>query len=218
MRSSRWPNSGESRGISRKPKRLARTLDDQRRLGWVSTYMGSHQLLTGGHAAHVHTCAQRVDAIGETLGDVPLQVVAQFYLVAACHISGDYRGTEHVCRKLMQSLQGERTRERFGLVVFPAVLSSAYLARALAERGVFDKGDAHGHEAIRMAEALDDPHSHRPGVSGSRVSQQPKGGTEPGNPPARTRRRALPRVEHHGLDAGRDGVSGSRVRAVGTSR
>ena len=39
--------------------------------------------------------AQRVEAIGDTLGDVPLQVAAQYYLLLACHLSGDYRGTEH---------------------------------------------------------------------------------------------------------------------------
>ena len=38
-------------------------------------------------------------------------------------------------------------------------MSRAFLARALAERGVFDEGDAHGHEAIRIAEALDHPFS-----------------------------------------------------------
>jgi len=49
--------------------------------------------------------------------------------------------------------------ERFGLAVFPAVMSRAQLARALAERGVFDEGDAHGQEAIWIAEALDHPFS-----------------------------------------------------------
>jgi tetratricopeptide (TPR) repeat protein len=102
--------------------------------------------------------AQRAETIGETLGDVPLQVAAQFQLVRARHVSGDYRGTESVCRKLMQSLRGDRTRDRFGLAVFPAVLFRAYLARALAERGVFDEGDAHGHEAIQMAAALEHPY------------------------------------------------------------
>jgi hypothetical protein len=101
--------------------------------------------------------ARMVEAIGETLSDVPLQVAAQYYLVMACHLSGDYRGTERACRRLMQSLQGERTRERFGLATFPAVLCLAYLARTLAQRGVFDEGDAHGQEAIRMAEAVDHP-------------------------------------------------------------
>jgi tetratricopeptide (TPR) repeat protein len=59
----------------------------------------------------------------------------------------------------MQSLRGQRTRERFGLVASPAVWSRAQLARALAERGVFDEGDAQGRESIRIAEALDHPFS-----------------------------------------------------------
>ncbi len=136
---------------------LARTLDDSRRLGWVSAYMSGHHLHTGGHVTEVRTFAQTVEAIAERLDDVPLQIAAQYYLAAASHLSGDYRGTEDVCRKLMQSLHDHRTRERFGLAVFPAVMSRAHLARALAERGVFDEGDAHGQEAIRIAEALDHP-------------------------------------------------------------
>jgi class 3 adenylate cyclase/tetratricopeptide (TPR) repeat protein len=138
---------------------LAMSLNDQRRLGWGSAYMSGHHLLSGSHATDVRRFAQRVEAIGETLGDVPLQIAAQYYLVTACHISGDYHGAEHACRRLMQLLQGDRNRERFSLALFPAVLSRFYLARTLAERGVFDEGDAHGHEAIRMAEALDHPFS-----------------------------------------------------------
>jgi hypothetical protein len=42
-------------------------------------------------------------------------------------------------------------------VQFPAVLSRTFLARTLAERGVFDEGEAHGHDALRIAEALDHP-------------------------------------------------------------
>jgi class 3 adenylate cyclase/tetratricopeptide (TPR) repeat protein len=150
---------GRIEGYLREAERLARTLDDQRRLGWVSAYMCSYHLTTGGHATDVRTFAQRVEAIGERLGDVPLQVAAQYYLLTACLLSGDYRGTEHVCRRLMQSVQGERTCEQFGLAQFPAVQSRVNLARALAERGVFDEGDAHGHEAVRIAEALDHPFS-----------------------------------------------------------
>jgi tetratricopeptide (TPR) repeat protein len=59
----------------------------------------------------------------------------------------------------MQSLHGQPTHKWFGLVVSPTVWSHAQLARALAERGVFDEGDAHGQEAIRIAEALDHPFS-----------------------------------------------------------
>jgi tetratricopeptide (TPR) repeat protein len=59
----------------------------------------------------------------------------------------------------MQSLHDQPVRERFGLVVSPAVGSRAHLVLALAERGLFDEGDAHGQEAIRIAEAIDHPFS-----------------------------------------------------------
>src|SRR5262249_54959292 len=101
--------------------------------------------------------ARRVEGIGETLADLPLQIAAQCYLLLTCFHAGDYRGTEHHCRPLIQVLTGERVRERVGLAVFPAVISQAVLARVLAERGVFDEGDTHGQEAIRVAEALDHP-------------------------------------------------------------
>ena len=136
---------------------LARTLDDSRRLGWVSAYMSGHHLHTGGHVSAMRTLAQTVEAIAERLGDLPLQIAAAFYLAAAAHHSGDYHGAERVCRQLVQSLHGHPPRERFGLATFPAVWSRSQLARALAERGVFDEGEAHGHEAIRIAEALDHP-------------------------------------------------------------
>jgi class 3 adenylate cyclase/tetratricopeptide (TPR) repeat protein len=138
---------------------LARTLDDPRRLGWVSAYMSGHHVHTGGHVTEVRTLAQRVETIGETLADGPLQIAAQYYLAAASDLSGDHRGTEHICRELMQSLHDRRTREGFGLATFPAVYSRAVLARVLAERGVFDEGDTHGQEAIRIAEVLDHPFS-----------------------------------------------------------
>ncbi len=150
---------GKIGGYLREAEILARTLGDQRRRGWVWVYMSGHRLLTGGHATDVRTFAHRAEAIGETLEDVSLQVAARYYLALAGFVSGDYRGTEQVCRRLMQLLQGERTRESFGVAVLPAVLSRAHLATTLAERGAFDEGDAHGQEAIRIAEAADHPFS-----------------------------------------------------------
>jgi hypothetical protein len=143
----------------REAEGLARTLDDPRRLGWVSAYVSGHHVHTGDRVTEMRTFAQSVEAIAQCLGDVPLQIAAQCYLAAASHLSGDYRDMEHVCRKLMQSLHGQATHERFGLMVFPAVMARGHLARALAERGISDEGDAHGQEAIRIAEALDHPFS-----------------------------------------------------------
>jgi len=150
---------GRIEGYLREAEAVARSLDDQRRLGWVSAYISGHHLHTGGHVTEVRTFAQRVEAIAERLGDVPLQVAARYYLAAASHLSGDYRATEHVCRTLMESLHGEQTWKRFDLATFPAVYSRALLACTLAERGEFDEGGAHGHKAIQIAEALDHPFS-----------------------------------------------------------
>ena len=138
---------------------LARKLDDQRRLGWVSAYMSGSQLGTGGQASSVLASARRVQAIADTLGDVPLQVAGKYFMISARHLSGDYHGTEEVCRTLTDSLQADLSRERFGLPVFPAVWARAYLARSLAERGGFDDGQSHGQEAVRLAEALHHPFS-----------------------------------------------------------
>jgi class 3 adenylate cyclase/tetratricopeptide (TPR) repeat protein len=143
----------------REAEELARTLDDPRRLGWVSAYMCGHHVHSGSHVKEVQTLAKRVETIAERLYDVPIQIAGQYYLSAAFYISGDYNSTEHVCRKLIQSLNSHSPHERFGLVVSPAVYVRAKLTRALAERGLFKEGDVHGQEAIRIAETINHPFS-----------------------------------------------------------
>src|SRR5262249_41940123 len=104
----------------REAELLARRLDDQRRLGWVWGSLGRHRLITGGHVAEVRRFAETVEAIGERLGDVPLQVAGYYYLTHVCHISGDYHGAERVSIRLKELLRDDRSRERFNLAVFPA--------------------------------------------------------------------------------------------------
>jgi tetratricopeptide (TPR) repeat protein len=141
----------------REAEGLARTLDDPRRLGWVSAYMSGHRLHTGGKVAEWRTLAQRVEAMAERLGDVPLHIAAQYYLVVSSTQGGDYRTTEEICRAMIQSLHDDRTRERFGLVIPPALMARTALVHALADRGVFDEGEAQGQEAIRIADTIDHP-------------------------------------------------------------
>ncbi len=150
---------GRIEGYLREAEALARTSNDQRRLGSVLGYMSGLHLNTGGRASDVRAFAQQVEAIGASLSDVPLQVAGRYYHVWLGALSGDYRGTDRLCRTLMDSLPGDLSRERFGLVAYPAVVSRAFLARALAELGVFDEGRDHGQEAVRLAEALDHPFS-----------------------------------------------------------
>jgi class 3 adenylate cyclase/tetratricopeptide (TPR) repeat protein len=143
----------------REAEALARKLGDQRRLASVSGYMSGLHLNTGGRASDVRAFAEQAEAIGDSLDDVPLRVAGRYYRVWLGALSGDYRETEHLCRKLIDALPGDLSRDRLGLVAYPAVVARTFLARALAELGVFDEGHSHGQEAVRLAEALDHPFS-----------------------------------------------------------
>ena len=136
---------------------LARALDDQRRLAWMSVYM-SQYLMATGKSAEARTFAQNAQAIAETLGDFPLQVATNYYLGVAC-LTSDYRRAEDLLRKTVRALEAGLTRERFGLHGFPAVMSRGWLAWSLAERGEFNEGIMNGQEGVRIAEALDHPYS-----------------------------------------------------------
>jgi class 3 adenylate cyclase/tetratricopeptide (TPR) repeat protein len=145
-------------GCLREAEGLASTLDDQRRLGQMSVYM-CHNLWIAGHPGEALGFGQNAQAIAESLGDVPLQVTANLYLGAACLHAGDYRRAEDLLGNVLQMLEGDRGRERFGLAGFPAVLVRYYLDLVFAERGKFHEGIIHGQEGIRLAEALDHPYS-----------------------------------------------------------
>jgi tetratricopeptide (TPR) repeat protein len=137
---------------------LAETLDDQPRLGRVSAYMCHYFREMGDHDGAVE-CGQRALAIAETLGDFTLQVLAHHFLGRAYHVLGDHRRAMGLLRSNVESLAGDLIHERFGLSALPAILSRAWLARCLAELGVFPEGIAHGTEAVRIAEAVDHPNS-----------------------------------------------------------
>ena len=145
-------------GCLREAEGLARTLDDQRRLGQLSVYM-CHNLWMTGHPTEALAFGQSAQAIAESLGDVPLQVTGNLYLGVACLWTGDYRRAEDLLLKVLQLLEGDLSRERFGLAGFPAVMARGYLTWVFADRGKFKEGIAHGQEGIRLAEALDHPYS-----------------------------------------------------------
>jgi tetratricopeptide (TPR) repeat protein len=140
----------------REAETLALTLADQRRIGYVSVYMG-HFLWMTGNSAEARTSAQRAQVVAGTLSDFPLEVGANFYVGADCLTSGDYREAATSLRKVVQLLEGERLRDRCGLAGFPAAMCRGYLAWALAESGAFDDAMLHGKEGIRIAEGLDHP-------------------------------------------------------------
>jgi tetratricopeptide (TPR) repeat protein len=142
----------------RDAERLAKVLEDQRRLGWVSAYM-SHYLWWRGQAQQAREYAESAGAIADQLGDFPLQLAAKLYLGFAWHTLGECRQAATVLRHVVGSLRGDLGRERFGQHIFPAVNARSHLVWAQAESGEFEEALVEAREAVRLAEELDHPYS-----------------------------------------------------------
>jgi tetratricopeptide (TPR) repeat protein len=137
---------------------LAETLDDQPRLARISAYMCRYLREIGDHDGAVEY-GQHALTVAESLRDFTLQVMAQHTLGVACHTLGDHRRAIGLLKSNVESLAGDLLRERCGLSVLPAVISRTWLVRCLAELGAFPEGIVHAAEAVRIAEAVNHPHS-----------------------------------------------------------
>jgi class 3 adenylate cyclase/tetratricopeptide (TPR) repeat protein len=137
---------------------LARSLNDQRRLGRAFAYLAEHFRMTG-ELAHAIESGEHALALATVLGDFDLQVMATFFLGASCSALGEYRRAVDYFNRNVASLTGELLHERFGMTGLPAVMSRTWLVWCLADLGEFDEGTARGDEAIRLAEALEHPFS-----------------------------------------------------------
>ncbi|MBI3457548.1 MAG: sigma 54-interacting transcriptional regulator [Candidatus Rokubacteria bacterium] len=142
----------------REARILAESLGEERRLGWVSSYMTQYFRLMGD-LDHAIESGERALGFADALGDFALQVATNTHLGPAYAALGDYRRAIKVLRKNVESVRGDLARERFHLAGLPYVFSLANLVSCLAELGEFAEGIARGEEAIRVAEAADDPHS-----------------------------------------------------------
>ena len=142
------------RGYLRDAEALVRSLDDRRRLGWLSVYV-SHDARLGGSSTEAAERAAAAQTLGDALGDSSLRIAAEFQLGAASFSLGDHRRAVDAFRRIARSLDDDLNRRHVGYPEFPAVVARAWLAQSLAELGEFDEGIAFGEEGIRLAEALD---------------------------------------------------------------
>jgi predicted ATPase/class 3 adenylate cyclase len=137
---------------------VARALGDQRRLGWLHSYMCNGLRLVNEHEAAVEFGHQAF-AVATTLGDFALQISASYHLGQAYHTLGDYRRAKEFLATNVEAIKGERLRERFGLIGLPAVQSRTWLVWCHAELGEFVEGLACGHDALRIAQEAADAYS-----------------------------------------------------------
>jgi tetratricopeptide (TPR) repeat protein len=118
----------------------------------------SYCLAMMGREEQASELGQRARAIAEPLGDVALQFETNVHLGQIYYLLGDYRRAIDVLRQNVASVEGDQSRARFGMPDLSlSVTSRAWLAVGLAELGEFAGGIAIGEEAVRMAEAVDQP-------------------------------------------------------------
>ncbi len=142
----------------REAEDLAQKINDQRRLGWVATYMTIYFLMSG-NSQQALAAGQRAQAIAEGFGDESLRVVADAYIAWTYRDRGDYKEAADLSWKAVNALKGDRVSERFGQVALPAVFARMTLEFCFAEQGEFGKGINIGEEALRIAESVDQPFS-----------------------------------------------------------
>ena len=144
---------GKLLGYLREAERLSRTLDDQRRLGWVSAFMIIALWITGD-ATEALASGRRAETLAATIADVALRAVVSTHIGLVCTTLGDYRAAESHLGRAAQLLRGDLSHKALGRAGFPAVLSRCFLTMGLADRGEFDRGVVSGRECLGIAETL----------------------------------------------------------------
>jgi class 3 adenylate cyclase/tetratricopeptide (TPR) repeat protein len=141
--------------VLREAEALAGRLDDPRRLAWALVYGNFVHSQTGRLPAG-RLLGDRALALGETLSDIGLLVVGRYYRAQA-HLGSDYAAAAELFRKNVETLDGDLTRERFGLYGLPAVMSRGWMAWALAEQGRFEDARKIGEEGVWIAKSVEHP-------------------------------------------------------------
>jgi class 3 adenylate cyclase/tetratricopeptide (TPR) repeat protein len=137
----------------REAERLARELDDKRRLARVSAYLADYFRQLGEHAEAIAT-GERARAIACRLGDVPLEIASNTYLGHACQNTGQYRRAMTLFRRNADLAAGQLSSGTLGLPFIASVQSRIWLASCLNELGEFASGVGVAEEAIRIAETV----------------------------------------------------------------
>ena len=139
-------------------ERLAESLGDPHRLGWVSVYLLAHfaQVCDPDRAL---AAGQRALAMATALGDRSLTIAAQHYLGGVCRSLGDYRRAVEYFQTNVACLDGELLQEHLGLPGLAAVFARSHLVVSLAECGAFAEGRVPAEEGVQIAEAAHHPYS-----------------------------------------------------------
>ncbi|MCG6875758.1 MAG: AAA family ATPase [Betaproteobacteria bacterium] len=142
----------------REARTLAEAIDDRQRLGWILTHATHCSWWLGDCDAAVES-GTAAATIAQELGDVSLQIVANYRLGQARWSRAEYGEARNLLVRALELLPEDRVHELFGMSSLPAVVSYTFLSWAERLLGELDAGDAHAKEGVRIAEAAEHPYS-----------------------------------------------------------
>jgi class 3 adenylate cyclase/tetratricopeptide (TPR) repeat protein len=146
-------------GHVREAAALAEALGDRRRLAWISMYTTLH-FWGMGQAADAVAAGRRAVVLARETDDLPLLAEAGTRLGMGCHALGDYRQAIERLEWSRSFLRGDQVFHPGGVSnVFAAIRPRAWLIWCLAEVGRFAAAMEYAREALRIAEAANDPSS-----------------------------------------------------------
>ena len=137
---------------------LAASLDDQRRAGWISGYLGACFWSLGDYAEALEA-ARRAYRSAVALDDRALRIYATTALTWPYHSLGQYRAGIASAVEAIQVLEASPDLERLDIPSRPAVLARTWLVSCLAEIGEFARAVPLAQEAVRLAEGSGEPWS-----------------------------------------------------------
>jgi DNA-binding SARP family transcriptional activator/tetratricopeptide (TPR) repeat protein len=160
LRAALWPLAEFDR-ITRclqDAERLALALEDRGRSGRIAAFSSVLRWVTGD-AQGARLSAHRARDVAMSLEDGPLRIMSNYYLGLAHFLLGAYREAESAYLENLQMLTGAEEQDRLRTAGPMLVVSTAWLALPLAERGAFVDALAHGRAALDIAETAQDPYS-----------------------------------------------------------
>ncbi len=133
---------------------LAREIDDDARLSNVFTYLSSLHWIHDQTGEAIQL-GKKALTLAERTGDFSSQVATMLHLGIYYFTSGDYLKQVDFHQELRRRLTGEAGFEQHGLTSFPGAWARSNLALGRAELGNFDEIEEISHEALAIAERVE---------------------------------------------------------------
>jgi class 3 adenylate cyclase/tetratricopeptide (TPR) repeat protein len=161
LRALLWPLGTErAREIEylRDAEKLASEIGDERRRGWVLTYISSHHWVRSEYR-EAEALSDEARRIAEVHDDVRLGATANFRLGLARYSLGRYAAAVEVLRETVEALSGGLIHERLGMSGYPVVFAENFIAACKCESGDFAAAAAALEHARTLAEEGGDLYS-----------------------------------------------------------